>query len=157
MKRKLLKIILFILIILLVFLIVFKNIYKRKNTENNQPIDKNTQNENYSYVELKDNAKVNFLEENYQLLFSDINIDYHEDKTELSFNITNKSDNDIYMGELYMYGITTTNKFTGHFYLEYNDTIKSNENIQNIKISIPYKIEKLKVLYFEFTDTKNLD
>lgn len=103
MKRKLLKIILFILIILFVFLIVFKNIYKRKNTENNQPIDKNTQNENYSYVELKDNTKVNFLEENYQLLFSDINIDYYEDKTELSFNITNKSDNDIYGRTLYVW------------------------------------------------------
>ena len=63
-----------------------------------------------------------------------------------------KSDDDIYISEIYMYGITFTNKFAGHFFLEYNDVIKSHEIIKNIEISIPYKIDKLEALFFEFSN-----
>ena len=152
MKRKILTIILFVFIALFIATIIFKNIYKRKKFENNQSTNNNTKNENYNYVELKEGIKPSFLEEKNKLLFSNIDINYNKDKTTLSLDITNESDDDIYISEIYMYGITFTNKFAGHFFLEYNDVIKSHEIIKNIEISIPYKIDKLKALFFEFSN-----
>lgn len=128
-KRNCLIVILILFIMLFIALVIYKNVNLKKDN-NFQDIDD---------IEISN------------ILFSDIIIKYYDDRTAISFNITNNNDSDVKLNNFNIYGLIDDEDIVT-FYPKYSEILSSKETISNFEYTIYVKYDKISDLYIELNE-----
>lgn len=133
-KRNCLIVILILFIMLFIALVIYKNVNLKKDN-NFQDIDD---------IEISN------------ILFSDIVIKYYDDRTAISFNITNNNDSDVKLNNFNIYGLIG-DKDIVTFYPKYSEILSSKETISNFEYTIYVKYDKIADLYIELNELEFIE
>lgn len=133
-KRNCLIVILILFIMLFIALVIYKNVNLKKDN-NFQDIDD---------IEI------------LNILFSDIIIKYYDDRTAISFNITNNNDSDVKLNNFNIYGLID-DKDIVTFYPKYSEILSSKETISNFEYTIYVKYDKIADLYIELNELEFIE
>ena len=90
------------------------------------------------------------------ILFSDIIIKYYDDRTAISFNITNNNDSDVKLNNFNIYGLID-DKDIVTFYPKYSEILSSKETISNFEYTIYVKYDKIADLYIELNELEFIE
>lgn len=133
-KRNCLIVILILFIMLFIALVIYKNVNLKKDN-NFQDIDD---------IEI------------LNILFSDIIIKYYDDRTAISFNITNNNDSDVKLNNFNIYGLIDDEDIVT-FYPKYSEILSSKETISNFEYTIYVKYDKISDLYIELNELEFIE
>lgn len=133
-KRNCLIVILILFVILFIALVIYKNVNSKKGNDF----------QNIDDIEISN------------ILFGDIMIKYYDDRTTISFNITNNNNNDVKLNNFNIYGLIG-DKDIVTFYPKYIEILSSKESISNFEYTIYVKYDKISDLYIELNELEFIE
>lgn len=133
-KRNCLIVILILFIMLFIALVIYKNVNLKKDN---------------SFQDIDDIEITN-------ILFSDIIIKYYDDRTAISFNITNNNESNVKLNNFNIYGLIGDEDIVT-FYPKYSDIINSKKTISNFEYTIYVKYDKISDLYIELNELEFIE
>ena len=133
-KRNCLIVILILFVILFIALVIYKNVNSKKGND---------------FQNIDDIEISNFL-------FSDIIIKYYDDRTAISFNITNNNESNVKLNNFNIYGLIGDEDIVT-FYPKYSDIINSKKTISNFEYTIYVKYDKISDLYIELNELEFIE
>lgn len=133
-KRNCLIVILILFVILFIALVIYKNVNSKKGNDF----------QNIDDIEITN------------ILFSDIIIKYYDDRTAISFNITNNNESNVKLNNFNIYGLIGDEDIVT-FYPKYSDIINSKKTISNFEYTIYVKYDKISDLYIELNELEFIE
>lgn len=133
-KRNCLIVILILFVILFIALVIYKNVNSKKGNDF----------QNIDDIEISN------------ILFSDIIIKYYDDRTAISFNITNNNESNVKLNNFNIYGLIGDEDIVT-FYPKYSDIINSKKTISNFEYTIYVKYDKISDLYIELNELEFIE